>query len=207
MIDLSGQRFGRLTVVRKADNKNGRVAWLCVCDCGKETIVSSDKLRQGRTQSCGCLSVELTVARSTKHGMSHTRLFKIWTAMLERCEYTKSINYQNYGGRGVTVCPEWRESFETFRDWSLANGYAHNMSIDRLDVNGNYCPENCRWATRKEQANNKRNSRLIACNGEEHTLAQWGEKTGLSVSVIHQRLKRGWSTEKALTTPVKKEHR
>ncbi len=204
LIDLSGQRFGRLTVIERAESPGKRVSWLCKCECGKEIIVTADKLRSAHTRSCGCLSKEITSASSRTHGMSKTRLFKLWTAMRERCSCKKLISYPNYGGRGIRVCDEWQNSFETFRDWSIKNGYNDELSIDRIDVNGNYCPENCRWVTIAEQANNKRNNRRITLHGETHTLAEWSKMKGIKVSTISIRLKQGWTVERALNEPTHK---
>lgn len=206
LIDLTGQHFGRLTVIKRVESsgKHKRGMWLCKCECGKEIIVASDKLRSGHTKSCGCFSHECIASRSKTHGMSHTRIFKLWTAMRERCSCQSLISYPNYGGRGIKVCDEWQNSFVAFLDWSIANGYSDELSIDRIDVNGNYCPENCRWVTVKVQANNKRNSRMLTLDGETHTLAEWSELTGVKQATISIRLKKGWTVERALKEPTHK---
>lgn len=202
LIDLSGQRFGRLLVVQRAENIGKRVAWHCKCDCGKNTIVVADKLLRGKTKSCGCYSIERIARLNMTHGMSRTRLFKIWTAMRERCTCKKLINYPDYGGRGIKVCDEWMNNFETFRDWAYVNGYTDELSIDRIDVNGNYCPENCRWVTRLVQNNNKRNNRKITYNGQTLTLSEWARTKGLKRATLFIRLKQGWTVERALTEPT-----
>lgn len=139
----------------------------------------------------------------TTHGGSKTRLFRIWQYMKKRCYNKHAINYDRYGGRGITVCQEWRDSFETFRDWAIANGYHESLSIDRIDNDGPYSPENCRWATVKEQGNNRRSTHLVTYNGETHSIKEWSEITGIAKSTIGNRLKAGRTPEEALTRPVR----
>lgn len=204
-IDLSGQRFGRLTVIRRAENKRGRVAWLCRCDCGANTIASADKLRSGHTQSCGCIHKKQLTLRNTVHNGCGTRLYCIWAHIRSRCYKETCKDFPLYGGRGIRMCDEWEYDFDAFRRWALTNGYDDKLSIDRIDVNGNYCPENCRWANDTQQANNKRRNHAITFDGETHTLAEWETMTGIKQETIRARLKLGWTVEKTLTTPVKKE--
>lgn len=163
MIDLTNKRFGRLSVISKyGHTAYGRITWLCGCDCGNECIVSGDSLKSGKTRSCGCIRKE---GNQTTHGMSYTKLYNSYRAMKERCHLPSHVAYKNYGGRGITVCEVWRNSFEAFADWSMANGYKDGLTIDRIDVNGNYEPTNCRWATRKEQANNTRKNNISKKEG------------------------------------------
>lgn len=148
--------------------------------------------------------VERAVETNTTHNLSTTPLYRVWASIKKRCYNPNESNYARYGGRGIEVCPEWRNDFKAFYDWAMANGYRDDLSIDRIDVNGNYEPDNCRWATVKEQANNRRNSRLITYNGVTHTMTEWGDLVGIKASVIWKRLQRGWSVEATLTTPLKR---
>lgn len=200
--DLTGQRFGRLTVICRKGSKNGHVAWLCKCECGKTKVIRSCDLVNGKSTSCGCYHNEMVAQITKSHGQSNSRLYTIHNLMLQRCFQPKATHYKHYGGRGISVCDEWKYSFESFYKWAMANGYSDELSIDRIDVNGNYCPENCRWATRKEQANNKSSNRFITYNGQTHTVSEWAEITGISREAIRGRLKRGWTIEKALSKEV-----
>lgn len=156
VIDLTNQKFGRLTVINFAYTKSHKTYWNCQCECGKNTIVYSQKLKTGHTKSCGCYKREKTIKRNYRHGLCKTRLYSIWHDMNTRCYYKNTDFYKYYGGRGIRICDDWKYDFVNFYNWSISNGYKDNLSIDRINVNGNYEPNNCRWATNLEQALNKR---------------------------------------------------
>lgn len=180
-IDLTGQKFGRLTVIeRYKSSKGGHTRWKCMCDCGRETISCADGLRNGQTTSCGCLNREKIIKARQTHGMWKSRIYRIWKGMISRCCCETDGNYKNYGGRGIAVCEEWLHNFQAFYDWSTQNGYADNLTIDRIDNDKGYYPYNCRWITFKKQQNNRRNNHNITFNGETHTLSEWSEITGVS---------------------------
>ena len=201
-IDLTGQKFGRLTVIKRVDNsKMGRVQWLCQCCCGNETKVSSLSLRTQNTQSCGCLYNETRKTIRKSHGYKHSRLYKIWGNMKQRCYNDNVKCYKYYGARGIQVCDEWRNNFKSFYDWAMNNGYRDDLTIDRINVDGDYEPNNCRWATNEEQSNNRRNNHTLTINNETHTTKAWSNILGIPYSTIKSRIKQGWTTENILMTP------
>ena len=202
--DLSGLEFDRLTVIEYHHTVNGLSYWRCRCKCGNEKIIRGQCLLSGESRSCGCLARELSSTRNSTHNGRKTRLYHVWIDMKQRCTNANQPDYPNWGGRGIRVCEEWMNSFESFRDWALRSGYDPKLSIDRIDVNGNYEPSNCRWITMKEQNSNRRSNKWIEYNGERHTVTQWSEILGGNRNLVSRRLKCGWSVEKALTTPIRK---
>lgn len=210
MNDLIGQKFGRLTVIevsnkiQKYNNhgiKDGYIYYYkCQCECGNIIEVSRNSLRFNKTKSCGCLKSELSAQRKTTHGLRKHRIYRIYYGMINRCYNTNEKCYCNYGGRGIEICDEWKNDFKSFYNWSLANGYNDNLSIDRINVNGNYEPTNCRWITMTEQAGNKRSNHLLTFNNQTHSLSEWSKITGIKAPTIRARInKYNWSVEEALT--------
>lgn len=194
-----GGRFGKLTVVGFAGcDSRGNSLWKCKCDCGLCVTVRAARIKSGKTKSCGCLKSE----NKLTHGQHGTRLYRIWANMKSRCGNENVDAYIRYGAEGKTVCEEW-QLFEPFYEWAMANGYADGLTIERKDNSKGYSPENCKWATFKEQQNNRRNNHLVSYNGETKTISQWAEATGIGRGTIWARLRKGWSAEKALTTLVK----
>lgn len=198
MIDMTGQKFGLLTAVKYV----GERRWKFKCDCGGETITAGKNVRNGNTLSCGCEQKRRASKAKKTHGMTSSSEYGIWRTMKSRCYLPSDCNYHNYGGRGIKVCDRWVNSFENF----LADmgRRPSGMSIDRIDANKGYEPDNCRWTNDVTQANNRRNNRTITYKGETLTLAQWSKRLGGNPSLIRNRLNSGWSVEKIVTTPVRK---
>lgn len=172
-LDLTGQRFGRLTAIELGANRNKRRMWRCVCDCGNEKYVTTSNLRCGITKSCGCLHSDLLASRNYKHGGSSNRLYNVWSNMLSRCYKPYNDRFYCYGGRGIAVCDEWRNNYAAFRDWAMANGYDPDAqygkcTLDRIDVNGNYEPSNCRWVGMDVQNKNKHDNPSAGRQRDEH---------------------------------------
>lgn len=208
-MDLTGQRFGKLIVIEKDKpfkTKSGQsvVKWICQCDCGNTTSVATALLRNGKTKSCGCLQKERAKEVNTKHGDYKERLYGIYKGMLDRCKNPNNPNYEKYGRRSISVCEEWTNSYLIFKEWALSHGYQDNLSIDRIDNDGNYCPENCRWADDFTQNNNTRKNVNITFNGETHSLSVWGKikPNGLSYDTLRSRLRDGWDIERTFTEPL-----
>ena len=174
--DLTGHRFGRLVVLSVVDSEAGTdtpTKWLCQCDCGNLTQVQGSNLKSGGTKSCGCLQREFAKQNGQTHGGTKTRLYTIWSHMRHRCHFEWDKAYPYYGGRGIKVCEEWNADYASFREWAYASGYENHLTLERIDVNGDYCPDNCRWATKQEQNLNKRTTIRIEYNGEFKTQSEW----------------------------------
>lgn len=195
-----GRRFGNLTVVARAANMPQKSQWVCQCDCGKIVFVAWSNLPNGHTKSCGCLKRELTRTRRTVHGKSHTTIHNTYLSIVQRCTNPKNHAFPDYGGRGITC--EF-SSFEAFYA-CVGDPPGPGYSLDRIDNNGPYAHGNLRWATRTTQMNNKRTNRLLTFQGETHTVAQWAKKMEMSFDVLHARLSRHWSVERALTAPLRR---
>lgn len=208
--DLTGQRFGRLVAISAEKDADGRrYIWYCKCDCGNYIKAQSASLTTGVKQSCGCLRKEQLSERNKVHGHADERLYGVWKGMKSRCYNPHHRSYPKYGGRGISVCDEWRNDYMRFREWAYANGYKEDAdtqqcSLDRIDVNGNYEPSNCRWADAFTQANNSRRNLHYTFNGETKTISEWSVSTGIPRKTLTDRLKAGWSIERTLTEPIRK---
>jgi hypothetical protein len=206
-IDLTGKQFGRLTVVAKGPQKGNKTYWICRCECGATSTPYSGSLRSGRTKSCGCLSRQAASNRATRHG--HSRVgkrsltYSTWVNMIERCKRTQATGWSRYGGRGIRVCKRWANSFEAFLA-DMGERPSQSHSIDRKENGGNYEPGNCRWSTKREQANNRRTSVFIEAEGKKLTIAQWAVAKGLNDSAIRRRIQLGWNPVAAVLTPKTK---
>lgn len=191
--DLTGQRFGRLTVIGVDDRETRKTYFYCKCDCGKVKSIRSDSLLAGTIRSCGCLKAEqdrINLEANHKHKMSHTRSYEIWQGMKGRCYNPHDARYDRYGGRGIKVCEEWRENFSAFYDWALANGYSDDLTIDRIDNDKDYTPENCRWADTKTQSRNRASNIKITIGNATKTLTEWCEIFELDYKTIVARYHR-----------------
>lgn len=204
--DMIGKRFGRLVVQGRHDKRlHGRyVTWECLCDCGNLKLTSTQRLNTGRTKSCGCLQAENMPPVLIKHGMSHYSGFKVWQSMIRRCKNPLDKDYKYYGGRGIDVCERWLDPREFAKDMGeRPDGY----SLDRIDTNGHYCPQNCRWATPAQQGANKRNNRLIEHDGQTLHLSEWCRRLDVKLSTVVNRLNAGMDPSLALTMPSRRKRK
>ena len=212
MTDLTGCKFHRLTVTGFDRRQGASYFWKCVCDCGETRVVNQSALKGGTTKSCGCLSREQTGIRARKrlttHGLRGHTLYGTHKRMIKRCYDPRHHAFSHYGGRGIRVCDEWRDQehgLTNFYEWARQNGWERGLSVDRIDVNGNYEPSNCRWVTMADQQKNKRNVRLIEYNGRVLNIAEWALLVGIPRGTLWERIaRRQWTIEKALTTPVRR---
>ena len=205
--DLTGQKFGRLKVIKQIgiNSKNRQKIWLCKCDCGNEKQVVTSYLTSGDTTSCGCYRKECEIKNLSQfwgkprtHGLSKTRIYRIWVDMKDRCNNNKNLFFKHYGGRGIKICNEWLIDFMNFYNWATNNGYNDNLTIDRINVNGNYEPNNCRWATAREQANNTRTTRRIKIFGECKTAYEFEKQYGIKACLLIDRYDKGYRDEKLI---------
>ena len=194
--NLKWKIFGRLTVIENDRMEKG-VRWaLCLCECGKEIDARVSGLRSGNTRSCGCLYKDTRKTANVSHGMQHTRLYSTWSNMKTRCYNPKVAGFKNYGGRGITICDDWKDDFVSFYNWAMRTGYNDNLTIERVDVDGNYEPENCMWIGADEQSKNRRGNVYIELNGKTDTLKGWCDKLSLPYKIVHQRMIRSNSNPK-----------
>ena len=202
-IDITGKKFNRLTAIKKIENPFSKKArWLCKCDCGNFTEVLGDNLRNGNVKSCGCLISDNNRKRAT-HRKSNSRLYNIWRNMKARCNCKTNLRYKDYGARGISIYNEWK-TFENFCKWAILNGYKDNLTIDRIDVNGNYEPSNCRWVSLSKQAYNKRDSLIITINGEQKCLAEICKEYNVKYTTIYRRITIGkMNIQEALAKSIK----
>lgn len=217
LMQMIGKKYGNLYVSNFAyekpvfDQKRNRVSKRlyfvkCRCDCGNEKIINAETIRRHQVISCGCsIKQRLKSGLHIKHGQTNTRLYRIWCKMKNRCYDSKCADFQYWGGKDIKLCSEWKNNFNNFYDWAMNNGYKENLTIDRIDGNKDYCPDNCRWATPKEQANNTKRNRLIFYKNQTKTLAQWCDFFGMRYGLIRDRIDRyHWTFDKAITTKVLK---
>lgn len=198
------EKYGRLLIIRPiVMPDDDRKRFLCRCDCGTETVVFAENLYSGHTRSCGCLKREIIKDGAHKtHGLSNTRIYRIWKGMRKRCRNPNDSNYSRYGGRGIHVCcPEWDSDFLSFYCWAMENGYNDSLSIDRIDNNRGYYPDNCQWSNDSEQANNRRNNHMVTIDGESHSIVEWSKIVGISTVLIYKRIRDGMTETDAIMKP------
>ena len=188
--DLTGCIFGRLTVIKYlGKNKNNKTKWLCLCECGNEKEILACHLKSGAIQSCGCYGKEQRIKSITKHNLRYTKIYNTWLNIKNRCYNKRNVQYNDYGGRGIKVCDEWLNDFMSFYNWSMGNGYKEDLTIDRINNDGDYEPSNCRWVTVKIQNRNKRNNHLITYNNKTLCLTEWAEIIGVNEPALRKWLK------------------
>ena len=205
MVDHSGEKFGEWTIIEKIDTEK----YLAKCSCGTEKIVFYNNLKRGLSTNCGCIQNEKCRKRMTTHGKSKSKIYMVWAGMKRRCYNPNQKSYPDYGGRGIKMCDDWKENFESFYKWSMENGYIEGeVEIDRIDVNGNYCPENCRWVSMAVQNRNKLSytprTAMLTVDGVTKPIMTWAEEVGIPYKTLWRRLSVGWEPKRAITTPVRR---
>ena len=204
ILDLTGQRFGRLTAIRQAGrNSCNKIQWECICECGAVVKVTTGHLRNGHTKSCGCYMREQSTISNTKHSGKGKRVYNIWCDIKKRCNNPNSWAFQHYGGRGIRVCEQWQNDFQAFHDWAMANGYEDHLTIDRIDNDGNYEPGNCRWVTQEIQNDNTRRTHYITVNGETLNIKGWAKRLKIKRSSIDSAHKRGVDLQEYIKQRIK----
>lgn len=200
--DITGQRFDHLVAIKPIDrNSHGNTIWMCKCDCGNYHATTVTYLKLGHCKSCGCVRYDKIKEIRTKHGMTRTRIYRIWQNMKNRCRHPNNPRYKDYGARGITYCEEW-EKFELFYEWAQKTGYNDKLTIERIDNNKGYSPDNCRWATTEEQQYNKRTTHFLTYKGETKSMAEWSKIKGIKLQTLAARINHmHWDVEKALETP------
>lgn len=221
---VEGQKFNKLTIVKLDHIEEKQYKkhsfhleyYLCRCECGQEKIILKNQITGGYVKSCGCLlkskeKIQKLKEHSTTHGFSKTRLYKLWIGIKTRCYNPKRQGFYLYGGRGIKMCPEWEKDFLSFRKWALNNGYNENAkrgeyTIDRIDVNGDYSPENCRFISIKEQMNNRRKTTFITYKGQTKPMSEWCKEYGIKINTAHKRIKMGWDLDKVFNEPINQKY-
>lgn len=202
--DITGKKFNMLTVISRAPNAPGGVTrWNCICDCGNKAVVRGSNLKNGSVKSCGCLAKKRIKETVTTHGKSKTRLYSIWCRMKDRCYNRNVPSYKDYGARGIRVCEQWKLDFNSFYIWAVSSGYTDFLTIERIDCNKDYCPENCTWIPKSQQAANRRSCVLIEHNGKVQNLSQWCKELNLNYKRVHDRMYAcKMSFEEAISKPI-----
>lgn len=205
-VDFIGRKLGQLTILSKCEpSHTGHTCFMTKCDCGNYKKVVAYRLLNGTTQSCGCKKKLLDENRFKTHALSKHPLYSVWLNMNRRCDYEKGNRFYRYGGRGITVCDQWKKNFVAFYEWSVNNGWAVGLELDRRENSGIYEPSNCRYVTREVNANNKDYNRMYVVNGERLSLTQLSKKYGINKACLFARVNYGWTIERALSTPIRKQ--
>lgn len=200
--DLIGKKFNKLTIIERCGSDNSyHKLYKCKCDCGNYAVLRGTNIIRGVTKTCGCLIIETNTKRLTRHGKYGTRIYRIWNGIMTRCSHSAK-SHPRYSGRGIDVCDEWRSDFVNFYNWAMKNGYNKELSIDRIDNNGNYEPTNCKWSTNKEQARNNSRNVMIKYKGMTKCINEWAEYFGITENSIRYRLRKKWSMDKIESTKM-----